>query len=59
MAILDWLRGLKDKAAVAQAREDNRKTRGSLATKLVELDNARFHLDAMVRRSLELMEPKK
>lgn len=59
MALLSWLRGIKDKADVATAREENRKKRGSLAVKLIELDHARFHLDEMVRRSLELMEPKK
>jgi len=43
---------------IEREREETRQIRGRLATKVVELENQRFHLDDMVRRSLKLMEPK-
>lgn len=57
MGILDWFRAPRKQAA--EAKEEHRKTRGHLAEKLVELDHARHNLDLMVKRSLELMEPRK
>lgn len=59
MGLLHWLRGTEDRRKVTEEREETRKSRGQLAAKLVELDNARFHLDEMVKRSLILMEGKK
>ena len=53
---MPWMR---DRKEIHSAKEDVRKTRGELATKLVELERNRHLLDDMVRRSLELMESKK
>lgn len=53
-----WFRK-SEEDSIETVREDVRKKRGVLATKLTELDQNRHLLDEMVLRSLELMEPKK
>ena len=57
MHIFSWL--YKPSKEITEAREAHRINRGQLATKVTQLDEHRHLLDEMVKRSLELMEPKK
>lgn len=52
-----WFKKPSDE--LEKAKETARVSRGALATKITELDEHRNLLDSMVKRSLELMEPKK
>ena len=44
---------------ILQAKEEARINRGVLSHKIIELEQQRHLLDAMVKRSLELLEHKK
>jgi len=55
--LLWWLH--RPAREVESAREDKRLNRVELATRVVQLDQQRHVLDEMVKRSLDLMEPKK
>jgi len=57
MDLLWWMH--KPAREIATAREEKRVNRGELATRVVQLDQQRHLLDEMVKRSLDLMEPKK
>lgn len=47
-----------NRSELEREREETRGTKGQLAAKVVELENSRYRLDEMVRRSLELLEHK-
>lgn len=54
-----WLPWRSDRKEIEKVREEARRKRGELTTKVVQLDEQRHMLDEMVRRSLALMEHKK